>query len=68
MAEPFRQRTPADVLDGEEVQRFEEAAIVLSFPSSPRQAGAKHCKRVRPILFVHPRRHWLRPSDSVGVL
>jgi hypothetical protein len=68
MAEAFRQRTPANVLDGEEVQRFEEAAIILSFPPATRQAGAKHRKRVRPIVLIHLRRHWPRPYDSVGVL
>src|ERR1700756_105103 len=30
MAEAFRQGAPANVLDGEEMQRLEEAAIVLS--------------------------------------
>jgi hypothetical protein len=68
MAEAFRQRTPANVLDGEEVQRFEEGAIILSFPPATRQAGAKHRKRVRPIVLIHLRRHRPRPSDSVGVL
>jgi hypothetical protein len=39
-AEAFRQSAPTNVLDGEEMQRFEEAAIVLSFPPASRQAGA----------------------------
>jgi hypothetical protein len=68
MAEAFRQRAPANVLDGEEMQRFEEAAVILGFPTAPRQAGAEHPKRMRPIVLIHFRRHWLRPSDSVGVL
>ena len=68
MAEAFRQSAPANVLDGEEMQRLEEAAIVLSFPPATRQAGAKHRKRVRPIVLIHLCRHWPRPGDSVGVL
>ena len=32
MTEALRQSTPANVLDGEEMQRLEEAAIVLSLP------------------------------------
>jgi len=66
--EALRQRAPANVLDGEEMQRLEEAAIVLSFPPAARQAGAKHRNRVRPIVLIHPCRHWPRPCDSVGVL
>src|SRR6185437_7090580 len=61
MAEAFRQSAPANVLDGEEMQRLEEAAIVLGLPSAPRQAGAKHRKRVRPIVLIHLCRHRLRP-------
>lgn len=61
MAEALRQRAPANVLDGEEMKRLEEAAIVLGFPSAPGQAGAEHRKRVRPIVLIHLRRHWLRP-------
>jgi hypothetical protein len=68
MAEAFRQSAPANVLDGEEMQRLEEAAIVLGFPPTTRQAGAKHRKRVRPIVLIHLCRHWPRPGDSVGVL
>src|SRR5580704_14890862 len=30
-------------------------------PSSSREAGAKHRKRVRPIFLIHLRRHALRP-------
>src|SRR5580704_11169063 len=68
MTEALRQRAPANVLDGEEMKRLEEAAIVLSFPPTTRQAGAKHRKRVRPIVLIHLCRHWPRPGDSVGVL
>ena len=50
MTEATRQRAPANVLDGEEMKRLEEAAIVLSLPPTARQAGAKHRKRVRPIV------------------
>ena len=39
---------------------LEEAAIVLGFPSTPRQAGAEHRKRVRPIVLIHLCRHWTR--------
>ena len=59
--EALRQRAPANVLDGEEVKRLEEAAIVLSFPPTARQAGAKHSKRVRPIVLIHLCRHGPRP-------
>jgi hypothetical protein len=68
LAETLRQRAPANVLDGEEMQRLEKAAIVLGFPPTTRQAGAKHRKRVRPIVLIHLCRHWPRPGDSVGVL
>jgi len=61
MTEALRQRAPANVLDGEGMKRLEEAAIVLSLPPTARQAGAKHRKRVRPIVLIHPCRHRLRP-------
>ena len=51
--EALRQRAPANVLDGEEMKRLEGAAIVLGLPPTARQAGAKHCKRVRPIVLIH---------------
>ena len=68
MAEALWQSAPANVLDGEEMKRLEEAAIVLGSPPAPGQAGAEHRKRVRPIVLIHLRRHRPRPSDSVGVL
>ena len=49
MTEALRQRAPANVLDGEEMKRLEEAAVVGGLPSTPRQAGAEHRKRVLPI-------------------
>jgi hypothetical protein len=55
--EALRQRAPANVLDGEEMKRLQEAAIVLGFPSTPGQAGAEHRKRVRPIVLIHLCRH-----------
>ena len=58
---------PANVLDGEEMKRVEEAAIVLSLPPTARQAGAKHRKRGHPIVVIHLCRHRPRPPDSVGV-
>ena len=61
MAETLRQSAPANVLDGEEMKRLEEAAIVLGLSSAPGKAGAEHRKRVRPIVLIHLRRHWLRP-------
>src|SRR6516165_7381903 len=61
MAEALRQSAPSNVLDGEKMQRLEEAAIVLGFPTTTRLAGAKHRQRVRPILLIHLRRHWPRP-------
>ena len=61
MTEALWQRAPANVLDGEEMKRLEEAAVVLGLPSTPRQAGAEHRKRVRPIVLIHLCRHRLRP-------
>jgi len=43
------------------MQRFEEAAIVHGLPPASWKAGAKHRKRMRPILIVHLRRHAPRP-------
>jgi hypothetical protein len=60
MAEALGQSAPANVLDGEEMKRLEEAAIVLGLPAAPQQAGAKHRKRARPIVLIHPCRHRLR--------
>src|SRR5271170_4397337 len=59
--EALRQRAPANVLDGEEMQRLEEAAVVLGFPPPPRQAGANHRQRLRPMVLIHLCRHWPRP-------
>ena len=59
--EALRRRAPANVLDGEEMNRLEEAAIVVSLPSTPRKAGPKHGQRVRPILLVHLCRHAPQP-------
>ena len=61
MTEALRQSAPANVLDREEMKRLEKAAVVLGLPSAPRQAGAKHRKRVRPIVLIHLCRHWPRP-------
>jgi hypothetical protein len=61
MTKAFRQGAPSNILDREEMERLEEAPVILGLPSPSRQAGAKHRKRVRPILIVHLRRHALRP-------
>ena len=61
MTEALRQSAPANVLDGEEMKRLEEAAVVLGLPSAPGQASAKHPKRVPPIVLIHLCRHWPRP-------
>jgi hypothetical protein len=45
----------------EEMERFEEAPVILGLPSPSRKAGAKHRKCVRSILLMHLRRHALRP-------
>jgi len=45
MTVALRQSPPANVLDGEEMKRLEEAAIVLGLPSTPGQAGPEHPKR-----------------------
>src|ERR1700759_3416468 len=59
--EALWQSAPAHVLDGEEMKRLEEAVVILSLASPPRQTGAKHRKRVRPIVLIHLCRHRLRP-------
>jgi hypothetical protein len=59
--EAIRQRAPANVLDGEEMQRLEKAAVVLGFPSATGQTGPEHRKRVRPIVLIHLCRDALRP-------
>ncbi len=61
MTEALRQSAPANVLDGEEMKRLKEAAVILGLPSAPGQAGAEHRKRVRPIVLIHLCRHRLRP-------
>ena len=55
--ETLRQSAPANVLDSEEMQRFEEAAVVLGFPAATGQTGPEHRKRVRPIVLIHLCRH-----------
>ena len=67
MTEALRQSAPANVLDSEEMQCLEEAAIVLGFPAATGQAGPKHRKRVRPIVLIHLCT-WTPAPDSVGVL
>ena len=59
--EALRQRAPANVLDGEEMKRLEEAAVVLGFPAATGQTGPEHRKRVRPIVLIHLCRHGPRP-------
>ena len=59
--EALRQGAPANVLDGEEMERLEEAPVILGLPSPSREAGAKHRKRVRPIVLIHLCRHGPRP-------
>ena len=61
MTEALRQGAPANVLDREEMEGFEEPLVILGLPSTPGQAGPEHRKRVRPILLMHLRRHALRP-------
>jgi hypothetical protein len=61
MAETLRQRAPAYILNREEMQGFQEQAIIPSLAPAPGQARPKYRKRVRPILFVHPRRHRSQP-------
>ena len=63
MPEALRQSPPPNVLDREEVKRFEEPPVILGLPSAPRKAGAKHRKRMRPIVLIHPRRHVVRPPN-----
>src|SRR3954469_2066319 len=57
VAEPFRQRPPSHILDGEEMKRLEEPAIILALASAARKARPKYRQRMRPVFLVHPRRH-----------
>ena len=59
--EALRQSAPANVLDGEEMKRLEEATVVLGFPAATGQAGPEHRKRMRPIVLIHLCRHRPRP-------
>jgi hypothetical protein len=55
MAEALRQSAPANVLDGEEMKRLKEAAIVLGLPSAARQAArntASVCVQSSSSIFV----------------
>jgi hypothetical protein len=68
MTETLRQSPPANVLDGEEMKRLEEAPIVLGLPSAPgRQARntASVCALSSSSIFVDI---WLRPLIRFGVL
>ena len=64
--EAFRQGAPPNILDREEVERFEETAIVAGLPPASWKAGAKHCARVRPILLAHFCRQAPRPPIRSG--
>jgi hypothetical protein len=59
--EALRQGAPPNVLDREEMERFEEPPVILGLPSTSGKTGAKHRKRMRPILIVHLRRHPPQP-------
>ena len=54
--EALRQCAPANVLDGEEMKRLEEAAIVLGRPSAPRGRQARNtasvCAQSSSSIFV----------------
>jgi hypothetical protein len=60
-SEALRQDARPNVLDGEEMERFEKAPIIPGFASPSRQAGAKHRQRMRPIFLVHLRGHAPKP-------
>jgi hypothetical protein len=57
---------PPNILDREEVERFEETAIVAGLPPASWKAGAKHCARVRPILLAHFCKQAPRPPIRSG--
>ena len=59
--EALRQSAPANILNGEEMKRLEEAAVVVGFPAATGQTGPEHRKRVRPIVLIHLCRHGPRP-------
>jgi hypothetical protein len=65
-AEALRTSAPPDVLDCEEMERFEEAAVVLGFPSGSWQARPETQRACAPIL-PRPSLSTCAPaSDSVG--
>src|SRR6202042_2285299 len=57
---------PPNILDREDVERFEETAIIAGLPPASWKAGAKHCERVRPILLAHFCRHAPWPPIRSG--
>jgi hypothetical protein len=61
MTKTFRQGPPPNILDREEMKGLEKPSVIFGFPSPPRKAGAKHRKRMRPIVLIHPCRHIARP-------
>jgi hypothetical protein len=67
MTKPLRQSAPSHILDREKMQQLQEQSVVLGFASSTRKAGSKHGEHVRPVLFIHPRRHDFRPPNRSEV-
>jgi hypothetical protein len=59
MTEALRQSAPANVLDGEEMKRLEEAAIVLGLPAGKR-GTPQACAPNRP----HPSSSTLAPVET----
>ena len=65
MTEALRQRAPANVLDGEEMKRLEEAAVVLRLPSRA-EAGKRETPQACAPNRPHPSLSTLAPASELG--
>ena len=61
--EPFAQRPPGDIVNGEVAQGLQKQPVVPALRAAQRQAGAEHIQRQFPIPFRHPRGH-RQPSQG----
>ena len=55
-------RSPGHVLNREEVQRLEEAAVIATLVATPRKTSSEHVKGDLPIGLGHPRQHRIGPA------
>jgi hypothetical protein len=65
LAELGRQGAPGDVVEGEEVQRLQEASVVPALVAAPGASGGEHLQHDNPVLVRHPRQHgWSSPKPT----